>query len=161
MAEILISADLHDISVASPVNQASLSYWILKRGDRLMPSRCDLFPPEMIAFLPNIILLDVLQEPLDFRYRLVGTKITLQMLYTDNTGKTMRELVSKGQGPGSKIFGNCQQAVETRRPVAAKTPYVGKNSDFKSTEDIILPLSVDGETVNMLFVTAEFLDKAK
>ncbi len=123
-----------------------------------MPARSDLSPADMISFLPNIILLDVLRDPLDFRYRLIGTKVTLQMLHTDNTGLTMRELESKGQGPGSKIFGNCLRAVETCGPVAAQTPYVGKNSDFKATEDVILPLSADGKTVNMLFVTAEFLE---
>ncbi len=158
MENAFIIQDLDDVRVVSPINRASLAYWHQQRGKRLMPARSDLFPADMISFLPNIILLDVLQGPLDFRYRLIGTKVTLQMLHTDNTGKTMRELENKGQGPGSKIFGNCQKAVETCSPIAAKTPYVGKNSDFKATEDIILPLSADGETVNMLFVTAEFLE---
>lgn len=156
----LILRDLDDIQVTSPINQASLAYWLQQRGDRQMPARQDLLPADMISFLPNIILLDVLQSPLDFRYRLIGTKVTLQMLHTDNTGLTMRQLENKGQGPDSKIFGNCRRAVESGRPVAAKTPYVGKNSDFKATEDIILPLSADGQTVNMLFVTAEFLEIA-
>jgi len=122
-----------------------------------MPSRADLSPAEMIDFLPNIILLDVLYDPLDFRYRLIGTKVTLQMMHSDHTGKSMRDLSDIGQGPGSRIFCNCQEVVETCQPVGAQTPYVGKNSDFKATEDIIMPLSKNGTTVNMLFVTAEFI----
>jgi hypothetical protein len=154
----LFTPDPVETILASPINQAALAYWQQQRGGKLMPARDDLFPADMISFLPNIILLDVLRDPLDFRYRLIGTKVTLQMLHTDNTGLTMRELENKGQGPDSKIFGNCQRAVETCSPVAAQTPYVGKNSDFKATEDVILPLSADEKTVNMLFVTAEFLE---
>jgi len=148
-----------DVNLRSPVNISSLAYWERLRGARAMPSRADMSPSDMLSFLPNVILVDVLAEPLDFKYRLVGTKVTLHMLHTDNTGKTMRELDFKGQGPDSKIFYNCAQVVETRQPLAGQTPYVGKNSDFKATEDIIMPLSKDGETVDMLFVTCEFIDE--
>ena len=148
-----------DVRLRSPVNISSLAYWERLRGARAMPSRADMSPVDMLSFLPNVILVDVMAEPMDFRYRLVGTKVTLQMLHTDNTGKTMRELDFKGQGPDSKIFKNCAKVVETRQPLAGQTPYAGKNSDFKATEDIIMPLSEDGETVNMLFVTCEFIDE--
>jgi hypothetical protein len=147
-----------DIELKSPVNVASLAYWKALRGARSMPSRSDLTPADMLSFLPNVILVDVLSDPLDFKYRLVGTKVTLKMLHTDNTGKTMRELEFKGQGPESKIFSNCAKVIETQYPLAGKTPYVGKNSKFKATEDIIMPLSEDGNIVNMLFVTCEFID---
>ncbi|MBL4813672.1 MAG: PAS domain-containing protein [Rhodobacteraceae bacterium] len=146
------------LALESPANQASLAYWQQQRAGRIMPSRADLSPADMLVFLPNVILLDVLQDPIDFRYRLIGTKVTLQMMFSDHTGKTMRELSELGQGPGSQIFGNCQRAVETFQPVTAQTPYIGKNSDFKATEDVIMPLSEDGKTVNMLFITAEFVD---
>ncbi|USG60854.1 hypothetical protein NBZ79_16980 [Sneathiella marina] len=71
----------------------------------------------------------------------------------------MRELDFKGQGPTSKIFNNCVKVVESHQPLAGQTPYIGKNSEFKATEDIIMPLSEDGKVVNMLFVTCEFIDE--
>ncbi|MEH6526917.1 MAG: PAS domain-containing protein [Sneathiella sp.] len=158
MDKALVGAINLDVRLRSPVNISSLDYWGGLRGARSMPSRADMSPADMVSFLPNVILLDVMAGPQDFKYRLVGTKVTLQMLHTDNTGKTMRELGFKGQGPDSKIFSNCVKVVETRQPLAGQTPYTGKNSDFKATEDIIMPLSQDGETVNMLFVTCEFID---
>jgi hypothetical protein len=147
-----------DIELKSPINLSSLAYWEELRGARIMPSRSDLSPPNMLSFLPNIILVDVLLDPLDFKYRLVGTKVTLKMLHANNTGKTMLELDFKGQGPDSKIFSNCAKVVESQYPLAGQTPYAGKSSDFKATEDIIMPLSEDGNLVNMLFVTCEFID---
>ena len=41
--------------------------------------------------------------------------------------------------------------------IAGDTPYVGKNKDLLTTEDVIMPLSDDGETVDMLFVTVGFI----
>ncbi len=119
-----------------------------------MPSRADLDPAEIRTILPCVFLLDVTQDPLDFRYRLIGTKMASH-LNRDLTGSWMSELPH--QRPPSRIWSACAKVVETRVPLSSDTPYVGKLHEFRKTEDLILPLSVDGETVNMLFVTADFL----
>ena len=120
-----------------------------------MPARVELQPRDMVSFLRCVILLDVLRDPVDFRYRLIGTKVTQEMIFNDHTGQTMTDLPH--QNPVSRIFTNCRRVVETGRPIGGQTPYVGRNSDYKLTEDVIMPLSEDGETVNMLFVTADFV----
>ncbi len=142
------------IELQSPVNRKALAYWEFKRGARLMPSRADLDPAEMVEFLSFVFLLDVRREPLDFRYRLIGTVMDEHMT-SRYTGTWMSEI--EHQKPPSIIWSSCQQVVETRVPFSSDTPYVGKNKEFKRTEDIIMPLSDDGETVNMLLVTAAFL----
>ncbi len=119
-----------------------------------MPSRADLDPAEIRTILPCVFLLDVTQDPLDFRYRLIGTKMASH-LNRDLTGSWMSELPH--QRPPSRIWSACAKVVETRAPLSSDTPYVGKLHEFRKTEDLILPLSADGETVNMLFVTADFL----
>src|SRR3546814_6501618 len=58
----------------------SYEYWKQKRGDRPMPAESDLDPAEIRKILPHVILLDVRQEPLDFHYRLIGTKMDEHML---------------------------------------------------------------------------------
>ncbi len=146
--------EVHELSLRSPTNQMSLAYWEEIRGDRAMPARADLQPQEMVPFLRCVILLDVLREPLDFRYRLIGTKVTQEMIHNDHTGRKMTEIPH--QSPASRIFSNCRHVVETCRPIGGQTPYVGPNADYKLTEDGIMPRSEDGETVNMLFVTADF-----
>ncbi len=148
--------EAYGLSLASPTNQMSLAYWEDVRGSRLMPARADLEVPQMTRFLRCIILLDVIEDPFDFHYRLIGTKVTQEMVYHDHTGKMMTDIPHQNQE--SRIFGNCRDVVLKRRPIGGQTPYVGRNSDFRMTEDVIMPLSNDGERVNMLFVTADFID---
>ena len=78
----------------------------------------------MGEFLPCVILLEVLRDPVDFRYRQIGTKVILEMLHNDHTGKRMTEL--SHQARDSRIFRNCRQVTETGRPVGGRTPYIGQ-----------------------------------
>ncbi len=137
-----------------PTNQAAFAYWDEIRAGRLMPSRAELNPADIRSILPCVFLLDVASDPLDFRYRLIGTKMASH-LNRDLTGSWMSELPH--QRPPSRIWSACARVVETREPLSSDTPYVGKHHEFKQTEDLIMPLSADGATVNMLFVTADFL----
>ena len=142
------------IALRSPINQASLAYWDQQRGPRTMPRRKDIDPAGMVPVLPYVFLLDVQREPLDFRYRLIGTVMD-QHMSEPYTGRWMSSIAH--QKPPSIIWQSCALVVETRCPYSSETPYVGKYKDFKHTEDIIMPLSDDGGTVNMLLVTAAFI----
>jgi hypothetical protein len=139
-----------------PVNRASLTYWLSKRGSRSMPSRADLDPAEIVSILPYVCLLDVGRDPLDFRYRLIGTRM-VQYMTRDHTGEWMSGIAH--QRPPSRIWSSCEQVVGTKVPFTSDIPYVGINHDFLSTEDIMMPLSEDDGEVNMIFVTADFLKR--
>lgn len=142
------------LALRSPINQVGYDYWKNKRGQRSMPTRHDIDPAEMVKILPHVLLLDVQQQPLDFRYRLIGTKMDEHM-NRRYTGLWMSEIPH--QKPPSRIWANCRQVAVEGRPLAGDTPYVGKNREFLSTEDLIMPLSDDDETVDMLFVTVGFV----
>ncbi len=137
-----------------PTNRTAFAYWDRIRAGRAMPSRAELDPADICGILPCVFLLDVARAPLDFRYRLIGTKMASH-LNRDLTEIWMSEIAH--QRPPSRIWSACARVVATRLPLSSDTPYVGKHHEFKKTEDLILPLSADGETVNMLFVTADFL----
>ena len=141
-------------SLKSPVNRAALAYWESIRKGRPMPSRADLDPADIVELLPQVFLLDVQQEPLNFRYRLVGTMMDDHMTGA-YTGLWMRQIPH--QCPPSRIWSSCEQVATGRQPISSDVPYVGKNRDILSTEDLIMPLSDDQETVNMLFVTVGFI----
>lgn len=138
------------------LNVRALDYWNKQRGDRAMPARADLDPADIVNILPNVILLDVKAEPLDFRYRLIGTAIT-NNLNTNLSGQWMRDIPY--QAPPSLIHGACRRVFEERHPISSNIPYVGPNKDFFAAEDVIMPLSVDGKTINMLFITVDYLRK--
>ncbi len=142
------------LALRSPVNLFGFDYWKRQRGSRSMPSRRDIDPAEITKILPHVFLLDVQQSPLDFRYRLIGTKMDEHMTQR-YTGQWMSEIPH--QAPPSRIWANCRRVVVERLPLSGDTPYVGRNKEFLTTEDLIMPLSDDGETVDMLFVTVGFV----
>ena len=142
------------LALRSPVNQAGYAYWKRKRGGRTMPARGDIDPAEIVTILPHVFLLDVRQRPLDFRYRLIGTKMDEHML-SPYTGLWMSQIAH--QKAPSRIWSNCRQVALEGRPISGDTPYIGKNKEFLTTEDLIMPLSDDGRTVDMLFVTVGFV----
>lgn len=146
---------------ATPVLLQGYDYWESKRGHRAMPSRADLDPIEMKAFLPHIVLTDVLHQsapdwPLDFRYRLMGTAVDAHMSRRF-TGLRLSELPQ--QRPGSQLWQNFSEVVEQRLPRFHRVPYVGPHKDFLSLIDLVLPLSDDGDTVAMLISLVDFIPR--
>ncbi len=142
------------LALKSPINQRGFDYWNQKRGSKAMPARDDIDPSEILKILPHVFLLDVRPEPLDFRYRLIGTKMDEHMMGS-YTGLWMSEIPH--QKAPSRIWASCRQVVEQKQPLSSDTPYVGKHKEFLTTEDLIMPLSDDGEQVSMLFVTVGFV----
>lgn len=145
------------LALRSTINRQALEYWIKIRGDRPMPSRADLDPIDIRQILPNVVLLDVTHDPLDFRYRLIGTKIVSQ-LNDDHTGKWMSEIPH--QKPPSTIWSSCETVVNQKLPMTTEIPYTGRNRDFAVSEDIVMPLSADGINVTMLFVVIDFFRRS-
>ena len=128
-----------------------LRYWEERRRDRGLPSRADIDPLDIPDLLPPVFLVNVLREPLDFRYRLLGTQIVRHSA-ADYTGKSLRELPE--QCPPSRIWSLFQRVVEERRPSSAKVPYI--YIPGKSVEMLATPLSDDGANVNMIFGVVQF-----
>jgi hypothetical protein len=145
-----------DGAICRPVNAAAFRYWNSIRDGRDMPARTDLDPLDIPQLLPSIILLDVLHEPRDFRYRLVGTRWVWHF-DRDDTGRLMSDLPH--QRAPSRVWDACCAVVAQRRPhLPADIPYVGKQPGYSAIEPLIMPLSRDGFNVNMLFVTVDFTD---
>ncbi len=140
--------------IVSAQNRSGLEYWMSKRAGRRMPSRGDIDPAEIIELLPNILLIDVARDPLDFRYRLTGTVVDAHM-NEPMTGRWMSSIPHQ-QAP-SRIWSACARVVEERTAQSSDAPYVGPMKDFVIVEDILMPLSDDGETVDMIFVVVDYL----
>ena len=122
-----------------------------------MPSHGDIDPAEIIGLLPNILLIDVADDPLDFHYRLIGTVVDAHM-NEPMTGRWMSSIPH--QKAPSRIWSACRRVVEERTAHSSDVPYVGPMKEFVVLEDILMPLSDDGETVNMIFVVVDYLREA-
>jgi hypothetical protein len=129
--------------------------WAALRGDRAMPSRKDVdvlhIPPE---FLPNLMLIDVLHAPRRYRYRLIGTQVVAAS-GEDRTGETFENVEFFKANPVVLEQYNC--VAENRRPLHSLEPFT--NFATGATYDVdrlLLPLSSDGRTVDMLMVLFHF-----
>ncbi|MBK8161114.1 MAG: hypothetical protein IPK59_20930 [Rhodospirillaceae bacterium] len=134
-------------------------YWLGKAralaDPSLLPARRDFDPLiDVPRLAPRIMLMDVLQDPLDFRYRLVGTALRRHMAQ-DWTGQKLSEIPF--QRIGSTVWDNNELVTRERRPLLARPPYIGPHKDFLFVESIILPLADDGDRVDMLMFVVDFI----
>lgn len=127
----------------------ALDYWKSKKSDRLAPSRAAIDPIEMPQLLARVMLVDVETaegSEADFRYRLSGTGIRAVHGY-DPTRLRPSELTPRLYG--QLIDAHYRAAVAARQPLAHVIVMI-TNLKQRSYARIILPLSEDGETINML-----------
>ena len=134
--------------------RAFYRYWDSKRKGRVMPSRADLDPIEMKAFLSSIILVDVKRQPLDFIYRLVGTK-EVEARGFDPTGQS----VAKGSFGATieEVLTNYRIVSEKKCPVYDREGVPSDIPNLWQGDALLLPLSDDGETVNMVVAYTDFI----
>lgn len=139
-----------------PETLAFYSYWEGKRQRadgtrRAMPSRADLDPVEMKSWLAQIQLIDVFHNPRRLVYRLVGEADVAFRGYNP-TGRTVEEGLI-GQS-AEETLRNYALVIDHRLPVYDFAEYVSRSGYLRSQECLLLPLSDDGETVNMVITFA-------
>lgn len=142
--------------IDAPALIAVKSYWDEKRGARAMPRRSDIDPHELRDHLGHIFMMDVL-GPAEFRFRLLGTGITGRY-GRDSTGKTVREVYAKSDPALFEAMTGLFVAVtETHRPVLSRGTLTAVGKDFVAYDSIQLPLSDDGQRVNMIIGATRFI----
>jgi hypothetical protein len=125
-----------------------LDYWQQKCAGRAMPSRADIDPGELRRFLPHITLVDVVDDPRRFVYRLVGTA-EVELRGFDPTGKSVGDGYFASSADAA--LWHYEKARSTRAPHYVAEPFQVVDR-FIGEEDLFLPLSNDGVNVNMILV---------
>jgi len=146
-----LSDGMATLGMNSPLIVAGFNYWNVKRAGRQMPARADLDPViEIPKLLPHIILIDVRFEPMDFRFRLVGSHVR-QNLTRDYVGEWFSELTN--YNPQSTIWPRHQGVVERGLPTLQRPTYIGPHRDFIAVENVLMPLTVaePGWGMQMMF----------
>lgn len=124
-------------------------YWNAQRGTRSMPARGDLDPIDFKSILPVLILIDVVADPRRYVYRLVGTH-EVEMRGGDPTGKPVEEAYYAESAGDTAYYLDC--VVRTREPVLYRGTYQPLTTRTQREDVLFLPLSMDGEAVNMIMV---------
>ncbi len=116
--------------------------------------RSDLDPVEIPRLLPGIWMLDILGPPLDFRYRLVGTKI-VDSVQMDNTGRLMSEVYPNPLKTIPDAWARLTQVAETGRPTWRRGVSVASRRETRdSVENLVMALiGADGRPAIILGYT--------
>ena len=137
------------LTIADPRLQRLYDYWLDKRQGRRTPARADIDPLEMLYVVGNIMLVDVFGEaPLRFRIRLHGTNLFLRH-GGELTGKIIDELPATERR--ELVIQTFTQVASTGEPLHAHRKFL-LDRRWTQYETLVLPLSKDGGTINMLLV---------
>jgi hypothetical protein len=129
-----------------------LDYWLSKHeSDGRLPSRAAIDPSEIPILLPGIALIDV--EPAAsayrFKFRLLGTRHSY-VTQRNMAGRYVDDMIRPEHLP--EVLDAYTQVVERKLPHYWSRTIESAPAGLEiSYERVIVPLSQDGETVNMLF----------
>jgi hypothetical protein len=123
------------------------AYWLSKKGRRRAPARADLDPVEIPTLMPHILLIDVEAAPRRFRVRLMGTAV-VNGLGRDLTGRYLDELALNEIQRA--MFAEYRHVAQTGEPACATWEYTRDDGRHVQFERLVLPLSRDGTTIDML-----------
>jgi hypothetical protein len=143
----LIAADWDMDKLREPLLRDLHAYWNGRRGDRSMPARADIDVVEIPTLLPYVFLIDVLEQPRDFRFRLAGTHFR-ETTEQEVTGKRIAEVFPAQFG--EEVRRIWSKAVEERRPVVGHGNLWISGREYVKWESVALPLACDDHAINML-----------
>jgi len=143
------SVDLEFLQRCHPRIADFYRYWEGKRGTRRMPARADMVPAEMKIFLPGIVLVAVQHNPLRLTYRLVGTREVEYRGY-DPTGKDVAEHFAGSSQ--NEVLRNYELVIDSKSFVYDEDCLLSADHSFQEAGTLLLPLSDDGDTINMVIV---------
>ncbi|UUX51915.1 PAS domain-containing protein [Nisaea acidiphila] len=141
-------------ALTSDIHLRGFDYWRSIAGSASLPLREAFEPADVPDLLPHLILLEVTENPIDFRYRVIGG-VVRQHLLGNYTGRWISSIPH--QAAPSTIHSNLAKAVRNRSPLLSDTPYIGPQKDFLKSDELILPLMEADERVSRLLVLLDFV----
>lgn len=123
--------------------------WKSRCGANGLPSRRDINPREMVPFLPNIMLVDVVWPGPRFRYALVGTG-EVRHRGVDPTGKWLEEAYSGVDG--GYCDGNYRYVATSGKHLYDISPEPTALGNLADVQALFVPLTNDGKTVSTIMV---------
>ena len=155
----MYDASLADFAaqIREPRLRRLYAYWLERKGARRYPARRDLDPVDLRYLLGHLMLLDVLRDPLRFRFRLHGTEITSRVRY-DLTGKFLDELPDPPYR--DYAIARCEGLIASGEPQVIRRDRTldGQPWDY---EALWLPFSEDGSEITMLLCAMVYFDRQR
>jgi hypothetical protein len=137
------------VAVEAPLLRRLHDDWQARRRGRAMPARADFDPVDLKYMMGKLLLVDVLRDPLRFRYRLIGTEL-VKRRGIDLTGR----MLDDHPDPEYREYSRQRYvtAVLGRQPLSSIQTRLVLDGRLRRYEALLLPLAGDGETVDMLMI---------
>jgi hypothetical protein len=133
--------------------QALHDYWKALRGSRAMPARGDVDPTQIPSLLPNIVMYDVAASG-GYKVRLVGEEV-INFIGRNATGGPAGE--SMPPRSAEMVAAILDAVVADRAPkFRAGKAHWAPDKSYRDFEACFLPLSADGESVNIVLCGISF-----
>ncbi|MEQ9335321.1 PAS domain-containing protein [Thalassobaculum sp.] len=153
--DLKLSASLALSEAEAEATRLFLDLWRRKAGDRFAPGRDDIDWLELpMEVVPRIMIVDVLDDPRDFRYRYFGT------WHVDCHGHDMTgKCVSEYPDPDYRDFvaNDYANVLAVRAPTLSTVSMTLNDLPYRC-EILRLPLSDDGRTIDKIMVVESELD---
>lgn len=145
--------------IAYPDLALAYRFWLGLRGARWAPARADLDPVDLPPhLLPRILMVDVVRDPLDFRYRHWGTGVT-DLHGRDMTGRPVRDL--RPPAFADLVWRQYAQVVERRAAALFVHEVPTRLGHWRRHAILRLPFSSDGERVDIILSQDDYAGAAE
>ena len=148
-------ATLEFLEVCSPAVAEVFHYWDGMRAGRTLPLRSDIDPNELRRHLTGIVLVEVRRDPLDFVYRLVGTR---EVAARGNDPTGMRVAENWYGSSAHDVLVNYERVVASRSFLYDFDRFVRPGGRRVQDESLFLPLATDGEEVGQIMIYSYYGD---
>lgn len=128
-------------------------YWRGKCRGRTMPARRDIDPIEMKRWLGNLMLVEYPEDATQYRVRLDGTNI-VQFYGASREGKGIEAMTSEEER--RVVLPQYMLVLERKQPAYYESEFETSEGIRTFQRKLLLPLSDDGERVNMILVGLYF-----
>ena len=137
-----------NLPISSGILLEIRDYWTDLKQNRLIALKEDLDPAAIAQHLPYVGLVDVFHNPLRFKYRLLGTRIT-ELAGRDATGKWLdAELYGDNTENMLWLFKKC---ATSRKPVAVREQIQFVDKSWVVIDVAAFPMgNIDGEITVIL-----------
>lgn len=138
-------------SLDEPLLAELYTYWSQRRGNLRAPARADIDPIDIPQLLPHIALTEIVKPPdckeARFRYRLAGTRIEDRF----GCALTNRFLDELKEGEYLDYIQSLyRQIMADMVPVYSESSFEAADSNTLIAKRLMLPLSDDQQSVNMV-----------
>ena len=142
-----MSQTLQTLAIKHPRLKTLRTFWDLTRGSRRYPARADFAFKDLRQWLGHVALLDVVQRPLRFRVRLLGTRL-VEFAGRDYTGEWLDECFAPDQVDDAlEPYIAC---IKTGSPVFRISRDGSPRATKSALERLLLPCSSDQKTIDIV-----------